>query len=526
MLPSSRRRKKNDIEHNELMTLGDIERYYKKTNTPRHARDATDARDKSKIKKQYSKQNLEEKYEDNDDDEDDDIELHELVPSYIESTISDKMLLHDLEEEEDYESKFNNGLSIKKHKMTNIRYPFSDKSSNHLTHDLDNIYENWSELGDAGDGEILVEYLVYSINKNAYKPFLEFMMYKSSDDETFYFPNFSQSTSKYDMLDNASLLLDNLFGHGLCEFKGRLVESPSMNDVKSAYINERVILLYELKEKNDTVTRFRSSDTLWWGTVSEVFNYRKILFYNISDTVTDVFLAYPEAIKLFHKASLIETPMVVFNGSDSNSAKYNAVFSIKKSNIESRYGPFYYFTDLYNSMRYACYDIETNEKNAKGGLVRFVIYPGKMKMFLQKNKPDKSEMAKYICSKHPIEKNTIQFRDNDCKWTEQYNSAYNGAYEIPIKKSNSTTEDDAGDDDAAGVGLFVDDLENEPEPEPDFDFDIEPLNGGDKRKSIYYLAMRICISEYNFQTPLSYYYIDTKDIPNKYEYDFKKYKII
>jgi hypothetical protein len=532
MLPSSRRRKKNDIEHNELITLGDIERYYKKTNTPTDARDArgaTDARDKSKIKKQYSKQNLEEKYEDNDDDEDDDIELHELVPSYIESTISDKMLLHDLEEEEDYESKFNNGLSIKKHKMTNIRYPFSDKSSNHLTHDLDNIYENWSELGDAGDagdGEILVEYLVYSINNNAYKPFLEFMLYKSSDDETFYFPNFSQSTSKYDILDNASLLLDNLFGHGLCEFKGRLVESPSMNDVKSAYINERVILLYELKEKNDTVTRFRSSDTLWWGTVSEVFNYRKILFYNISDTVTDVFLAYPEAIKLFHKASLIETPMVVFNGSDSNSAKYNAVFSIKKSNIESRYGPFYYFTDLYNSMRYACYDIETNEKNAKGGLVRFVIYPGKMKMFLQKNKPDKSEMAKYICSKHPIEKNTIQFRDNDCKWTEQYNSAYNGAYEIPIKKSNSTTEDDAGDDDAAGVGLFGDDLEIEPEPEPDFDFDIEFLNGGDKRNSTYYLAMRICISEYNFQTPLSYYYIETKDIPNKYEYDFKKYKII
>ena len=46
------------------------------------------------------------------------------------------------------------------------------------------------------------------------------------------------------------------------------------------------------------------------------------------------------------------------------------------------------------------------------------------------------------------------------------------------------------------------------------------------KKHMYYLAMRICISEYNFQTPLSYYYIDTKDIPNNYEYDFKKYKII
>ena len=145
MLPSSHRRKKNDLKHNELVTLGDIERYYKKTNT---SRDATDARDNSKIKKQYSKHDLVDYSDDNDndnDDEDNDIELHELVPSYIESTISDKMSLHDLEEEEDYESKFNNGMSIKKHKMTNIRYPFSDKSSEHLTRDLDNIYENFLE---------------------------------------------------------------------------------------------------------------------------------------------------------------------------------------------------------------------------------------------------------------------------------------------------------------------------------------------------------------------------------------------
>jgi hypothetical protein len=520
MLPSSRPRKKNDLAHNNVMTLGDIERYYKKPNV---TRDATDARDNSKIKKQYSKHNLEETYDndyDDHDDHDDHDNLNELVPSYIESSISDKMSLYHIEEEEEYESKYNNGLSIKPHKMTNIKYPFSHKTSEHLTRDLDNIYEN---LGEVGDGEILVEYLVYYINKNAYKPFLEFMLYKSSDDDTLYFPNFSQSTTKYDIQENASILLDNLFGADLCEFKGRLVESSNMNNIKSAYINQRVILLYELKEKNDNIPLIKNNDSLWWGTVSEVFNYRKILFYNISDTVTDVFLAYPQAIKLYHKESLIETPMVVFNGSDSNNAKYNAVFSIKKSNNESRYGPFYYFTDLYNSMRYACYDIETNEKNKKGGLVRFIIYPGKMKMFLKKNKPDKSEMAKYICSNHPIEKNTIQFRDNDCNWREQYNSAYNGSYEIPIKKSTTATEgDNAGDDDDNDDDAYIagnDFIHNH-------DSDDGYEHEGDEIKNIYYLAMRICISEYNFQTPLSYYYIDTKDIPNKYEYDFKKYKII
>jgi hypothetical protein len=107
------------------------------------------------------------------------------------------------------------------------------------------------------------------------------------------------------------------------------------------------------------------------------------LFYDISDTVTDVFIAYPEALKLYHKQSLIETPIVAFNGSDKKNAKYNAVFSIQKSNNESRYGPYYYFTDLYNAMRYACYNNETREKYDLGGLVRFVIFPGKMKMFLE-----------------------------------------------------------------------------------------------------------------------------------------------
>jgi hypothetical protein len=505
MLPSSHRRKKNDPEDSKVMTFSDIERYYKKTNKPI---DVTDARDKSKIKKKYDKRFLAENSDDGDGDD-----LHELVPSYIESTISDKLSIYHADEEEEYENKLYNGLSIKKHKMTNIRYPFSDKSSEHLVHNIDEIYEDLEDSNDSG--EFLVEYLVYHINKKAYKPFLEFLLYKSSDDDTLYFPNFSQSTSEYDILENASILLDNLLGDGLCDFKGRIVQSPVMNRINSARLNDRIILLYELKEKTESVTRQKSSDDLWWGTVSEIFNYRKIIFYNISETVTDVFLAYPQAIKLYHKETLIETPMVIFNGSNSDTSKYNAVFSIKKSNNESRYGPFYYFTDLYNAMRYACYDIETGEKYKNGGLVRFVIYPGKMKMFLKKSKPDTSEMAKYICRKNIIKKSTIQFRDNDCRWTEQYNSAYNGTYEIPIKKSKGSKDsdkDDADEDEATKIIYSSGSEDDETEKE--------------KGKDLYYLAMRICISEYNFQTPLSYYYIDTKDIPNNYEYEFKNYKII
>jgi hypothetical protein len=274
---------------------------------------------------------------------------------------------------------------------------------------------------DSRDNEVnnTIELCVYYINKTSYKPFLEFMLYKN--DDIFYFPNYVQPHDKYDILDKASFLLDNLFDTK-CEFKGRIIESSTMNNVKNAHINDRIILLYELKEKDNSMKRMKNDDKFWWATVSEIFNFKKILFYDINNSVIDVFLSYPQMIQIYYKDSLIETPMVIFNGNNSNIAKYNAIFSLKKSNNESRYGPFYYFTDLYNSMKYACYNFKT-EKNDKGGLVRFIIFPGKIKMFLKQDKPDKSEMAKYIYKQNPIEKNTAQFRDNDCKWTESYNTA-------------------------------------------------------------------------------------------------------
>ena len=178
-------------------------------------------------------------------------------------------------------------------------------------------------------------------------------------------------------------------------------------------------------------------------------------------------------------------------------------------------------------MRYACYDNDTGEKNTKGGLVKFIIYPGRMKVFLKKDKPDKSEMAKNIFSVKPIEKKTAQFRDNDCKWRDQYNSSYNGTYEIPIKKSDSVVKKRSDKDTDVYSSESGDDFAymHDSGDEEETEVLVDSLDERGK-KHMYYLAMRICISEYTFQKPLSYYYIDTKDIPNNYEYDFKKYKII
>lgn len=393
----------------------------------------------------------------------------------------------------------------------NIFYPFSYKSSDHLTDDFEDILDNISIIDDDADAsEIIIELCVYRINKHLHRPFLEFMLYKPSDDDTFYFPNIGYKKSKYGIVEKATMLLSNVLGESNITFKGRIIETDKMNYIQTASINGRCILLFEFSEPKQNsgygVVHLTDTDTLWWATVSEIFNFRKILFYNISDTVTDVFLSYPGMIKLYHKTSLIETPMVVFNGNNHNIAKYNAIFSLKRSPNDSRYGPFYYFTDLANAMRYACYNESTNECYDKGGLVRFILFPGKMKMFSVHDKVDTSEMAKVIFENDPFEKNTGQFRDNDCKWTLQYNSAYNGDYNIKYIPNKYEIS-------------YMDSDDNE-----------STIDGGkskekQKNKSIK-LAMRICIDEYSLQAPMSYHYIDTSNIPKRYQSDFKNYKII
>jgi hypothetical protein len=512
MLPSSRNLYKREPEDNDTTLYHNVSRFYKKkeVNIP------------TKVEE------IRKKVENADADGDID-NLYDLEPTYISSNISNisNMLSNSSKSEHDDDSikSYNTHLSIKKQKIHNIKYPFSDKSSSHLIRDVDNIH-TIGDASDANDTNTTIELCIYHINKISYKPFLEFMLYKTSEDN-FYFPNYIQPHDKYDILDKASFLLDSLFDTK-CEFKGRIVESSIMNNVKSAQINDRIILLYELKEKDNSMKRMKNEDKFWWATVSEIYNFRKILFYDISNSVIDVFLSYPQMIQIYYKDSLVETPMVVFNGNNSNIAKYNAIFSLNKSNNESRYGPFYYFTDLYNSMKYACYNLQT-EKYDKGGLVRFIIFPGKIKMFLQQNKPDKSEMAKYIYNKNPIEKYTAQFRDNDCKWNDLYNSAYNGSYTIKINSIDDKSERGEHSEHSEHKDASERQDYYESYNSASSSSEINSLYVGDKNidedNNTYHLGMRICIDEYIFQTPLSYYYIDTTNIPDNYEYSFKNYKI-
>jgi hypothetical protein len=115
-------------------------------------------------------------------------------------------------------------------------------------------------------------------------------------------------------------------------------------------------------------------------------------------------------------------------------------------------------------------------------------------------------------------------------WTEEYNSSYNGKYEFVINNRVDSYLSENSDNETSIKSLnysgSINDSSGVADYIPVHDSSSDIISDVKYDKNIYYLAMRICIREYNFQTPLSYYYIDTVDIPNNYEYEFKKYKII
>jgi len=418
----------------------------------------------------------------------------------------------------------------------NIKYPFSEAVSKHSHQDTDFLDEiRFEKTSEYREKDLVIEICVYRINTNAHKPFLEFMLYKSSDDGVMVFPNFIYDDTTDGILEKSEAILGNILNErGLCDFKGRISVSEIENDIPDADIDNRIILLFEQKRKDTDVVNITSREHFWWATVSEIFNYKKLLVYEISNTVTDVFMSCVDMIKIYHKQSLIETPGVFYNGNNKNMSKYNAILSLNKSPTESRYGPYYYFTDLHTSMKYACYDADDKKRQDKdgAGIVRFIVFHGKMKMFMKTDKIDDSKMATYIFERYHVEKKTGQFRDNDCIWTEGYNSAYNGYHNIQYytretaeHNSNNEIYTDSSDDTSDNDEVVLD-LKHT--------LESETYVKTKKKRVTIILAMRLCIDEYSFQTPLSYHYInidgggdrDGGNIPEVYDYNFKDYKII
>jgi hypothetical protein len=258
------------------------------------------------------------------------------------------------------------------------------------------------------------------------------------------------------------------------------------------------------------------ADDLWWIVTSEIVNFKKVLYIDVDKRATDLFTKNPAIMRLYDcNNQPIETPVICYYGDQYQKITYLAFFGLLKAPLKSSFGPFYVGTNFLSSMKYACYTHDNKPfelydgtalttgnhgKYVEGGVLRSVLFVGKMNVFLKSGIPDDSQMSLEVAKTDESVRKLLALRDSNGNWTENYDTAYSGLYFVSIDDNNDNKNDD------------VDDVGNDNDAK-------------DKKKRIAVNTVEWFFKNYNHSSILSYHMIETSSIPEKYHVDYTEYNI-
>ena len=383
-----------------------------------------------------------------------------------------------------------------------------DDANNHNHEDGCEIYPFASALEkDVDESEIdaesVIHICIFQINTSCELRFIEYMMKimkngdnTASEKHQFEFPSIKYAPSKRTVLDQAKQHMNTLLDDDeVVKYRGHLKKGDEYYLFFHKYF--RKLKFPRNISMND--------DATWWVVTSEIVNFKKVLYIDVDKRAIDLFIKNPAIMRLYDcKNRLIETPVICYYGDQYQKITYLAFFGLLKAPLKSSFGPFYVGTNFLSSMKYACYTHDNqpfelydgtalttgnNGKYVEGGVLRSVLFVGKMNVFLKSGTPDNSQISQEVAKNDEAVRKLLALRDSNGNWTENYDTAYKGLYFISI------------DDD-------------------DHDDDVKKNN-----KRVAVNTVEWFFKDYNHSSILSYHMIDTETIPDKYDVDYSEYYI-
>ena len=384
----------------------------------------------------------------------------------------------------------------------------SDDANNHNHEDGCEIYPFSSALEkdvDESDidAESVIHICVFQINTSCELPFIEYMMkiMKNSDNaasekQQFEFPSIKYAPSKRTVMDQAKQHMNTLLDNDeVVKYRGYLKKG-----------NEYYLFFHKYFRKLKFPRKISIDSALWWIVTSEIVNFKKVMYVDVDKRATDLFIKNPAIMRLYDcKSRLIETPVICYYGDQYQKITYLAFFGLLKAPLKSSFGPFYVGTNFLSSMKYACYTHDNqpfelydgtalttgdNGKYVEGGVLRSVLFVGKMNVFLKSGTPDDSQISQEVAKNDEAVRKLLALRDSNGNWTENYDTAYSGLYFVSI-------DDDDKNDDVKK----------------------------NSKKRVAVNTVEWFFKDYNHTSILSYHMIDTETIPDKYDVDYSEYYI-
>jgi hypothetical protein len=365
-------------------------------------------------------------------------------------------------------------------------YSFADKE---LEYDIEEFAEQNPDVTQ-------YEFVIYRINTKCVNPFLEFL---------FYFENSVCKLPyyKHDHKKHIRKECDNVLRHlftSKYRYKGYLHDELSGRCFVFYEKYFREVLAQPMK------LSLQKQYNWYWVCTTEILHQKRYMTIPIQDDSIDLFAAYPTIGLLqatipnpdahvsrqrFHEVH-IEAPTILYYGSTLCYAENTASYGLKREPLISRFGPFYYFTSLEHSYYWACYHNtskhDAKERNADGGLSRYAVFTKRMKTAFQDEDYDVETVKKFIERKNIFETKINQYRQTqEIYHPETYDSIYSYDYSWTV------------DFDTIYNGYY---------------------NKGKVIRPVW------CVCEHrNFQL-LSYYAVDTENIPATYDPEYTNYTIM
>jgi len=274
--------------------------------------------------------------------------------------------------------------------------------------------------------------VAYIVNTEGKYPFLRFLLEKIKDLESnidqlnFIEIHHLSSFDKNDLVDFAKFYLYDLLmtnydeNNELFEFKG------FFNSTNNLYLFIDISKFHPKYQLNDIYL----NNIIWLGLVDEIVNHKHLCNIPIHKEATNLFIQNDDFCFLLNDNNeSYEIPLVSYVGKKNSLINFTYTFGQTTGEYDDVFGPFYYFTDYYNSIRngYDPSDVKTS------GIVRFAVFTGKTK-YIENNSndpTDESEIKQKLLSIQPnTEHLTIRITDYDGKWANNYDSVYLGHVEL------------------------------------------------------------------------------------------------
>ena len=316
-----------------------------------------------------------------------------------------------------------------------------------------------------------VNICIYMVDTTTTKPFLTYLLNKL--DNKFTWPFFQLKTNNIKKECETKLI--NLQILNNTQFKG--------------YINfsNEIYMFYKIDDNFEYKKNIEDQTPFWFVTMYEILFARRILYYEIVSKVYNLFIKERRLQYLLDKKNLYyQIPLVLYNGAPSHKLDFYLKAGLLKASITASQGPYYYFANYLRAAKFGSWNVvggyKEEEKGGelitdnefgryiRGGIIRFIVYPGKQKVVLNRSWDKENPQIKRDLEMDNIKK---KIYDTKSSWIKEYDSVLLGPLETaPNQKIHN------------GISLTV--------------------------KSYYQYKS------------LSYHYLDKKSIPQKYTPDIDK----